>query len=112
LITLQLLFALNLSFSAPCYNTLQRFAYLGVVFVLFPAMIWTGLAMSPAVTSAIPLIVTVLGGHQSARTIHFFVSLALVVFVVAHIGMILLAGFRRRMLPMLTGRAVDEKEQS
>lgn len=94
------------------YNTLQRLAYLGVVFILFPAMIWTGLAMSPAVTSAIPPIVNVLGGHQSARTLHFFVSLALVGFVVVHIGMICLAGFRKRMLPMITGRAAGSKEQS
>ena len=37
-------------------------------------MIWTGLAMSPAVTSVFPFIVTVFGGQQSARTIHFFVD--------------------------------------
>jgi len=30
------------------YNLLQRLAYLFVIFVLFPFVIWTGLAMSPA----------------------------------------------------------------
>ena len=56
------------------YNVLQRLTYLLVIFVLFPLVIWTGLAMSPAIASAIPAAVTVLGGQQSARTIHFFVS--------------------------------------
>src|SRR6202051_2928139 len=56
------------------YNALQRLAYLFVIFVLFPLVIWTGLAMSPAVVSAFPFTVTAFGGQQSARTIHFFVT--------------------------------------
>ena len=55
------------------YNVLQRLTYLFVIFVLFPLVIWTGLAMSPAFVSAVPATVTVVGGQQSARTIHFFV---------------------------------------
>jgi thiosulfate reductase cytochrome b subunit len=46
---------------------LQRLTYLFVIFVLFPLMIWTGLAMSPALASAFPVTVTVFGGQQSAR---------------------------------------------
>jgi thiosulfate reductase cytochrome b subunit len=87
------------------YNVLQRFAYLFVIFVLFPLIIWTGLAMSPAFVSAFPAAVTLLGGRQSARTIHFFVSLALVIFLVVHIVMICLAGFSSRTRAMITGRA-------
>src|SRR5580692_7566509 len=60
------------------YNVLQRLTYLLVIFVLFPLVIWTGLAMSPAFVSAVPSTVTVLGGQQSARTIHLFVSVSLV----------------------------------
>ena len=85
------------------YNVVQRLAYLGAVFVLFPAMIWTGLAMSPAVVSALPFVVTVLGGQQSARTMHFFCTLGLVLFVLVHVGMVVLAGFRNRMGAMITG---------
>ena len=33
---------------------LQRTAYLVVIFVLFPLIIWTGLAMSPSFTAAFP----------------------------------------------------------
>lgn len=86
------------------YNALQRVAYLVVIFVLFPLVIWTGLAMSPGFVSAIPATVTLLGGQQSARTIHFFVSIALVVFLGVHVLMIFLAGFRSRVRAMITGR--------
>jgi thiosulfate reductase cytochrome b subunit len=101
----------HLRFKAPgeaeagSYNMLQRLTYLLVIFVLFPLAIWTGLAMSPAIASAFPAAVTVLGGQQSARTIHFFVSVFLLFFVLVHIAMVCLAGFRNRMRPMITGRA-------
>jgi len=87
------------------YNVLQRVTYLVVIFVLFPLTIWTGLAMSPGVTSAYPAVVTTLGGQQSARTIHFFVSLALAGFLLVHIAMVWLSGFGSRMRAMITGRA-------
>jgi thiosulfate reductase cytochrome b subunit len=86
------------------YNLLQRLTYLLVIFVLFPLVIWTGLAMSPAIASAFPSAVSVLGGQQSARTIHFFVSIFLVLFLLVHVVMICLAGFRSRMRAMITGR--------
>jgi thiosulfate reductase cytochrome b subunit len=89
------------------YNPLQRLAYLFVIFVLFPLVIWTGLAMSPAFVSAFPLAVTSLGGQQSARTIHFFVSVALVLFLLVHVAMVFLAGFWARMRAMITGRAAN-----
>jgi thiosulfate reductase cytochrome b subunit len=90
---------------AESYNVLQRSAYLLVIFVLFPFVIWTGLAMSPAFVSAVPASVTLLGGRQSARTLHFFVSLALLLFLVVHVAMVFLAGFSNRMRAMITGRA-------
>jgi thiosulfate reductase cytochrome b subunit len=87
------------------YNALQRVAYLTVVFVLFPLMIVTGFAMSPALTSVVPALVTVFGGQQSARTIHFFVAGALVLFLVAHVVMVWLAGFKERMRGMIAGNS-------
>jgi len=85
------------------YNVLQRITYLKVIFVLFPLIVWTGLAMSPAIASAFPPVVSILGGQQSARTLHFFVTIALVFFLLIHIVMICVAGFRQRMRPMITG---------
>ncbi len=95
---------------ARSYNLLQRFTYLFVTFVLFPLVIWTGLAMSPAFTSAFPATVTWLGGRQSARTLHFFVSVALMLFVVVHVVMIFVVGFGRRMRAMITGRVSTPRE--
>ena len=89
---------------AHSYNVLQRTAYLGVIFLLFPLVIWTGLALSPAFNSAFPVAVNALGGRQSARTLHFFVSGALLLFLVVHVAMVVLAGFRSRMRAMITGR--------
>jgi thiosulfate reductase cytochrome b subunit len=92
------------------YNILQRLSYLLVIFILFPFIIWTGLAMSPSFVSAFPAAVNVLGGQQSARTLHFFVSGLLVLFLLVHIFMIFLAGFRTRMRAMITGRAPEPQE--
>jgi thiosulfate reductase cytochrome b subunit len=86
------------------YNVLQRLTYLFVILVLFPLVIWTGLAMSPAIASVFPAVVTAFGGQQSARTIHFFVSVFLVLFLLVHIVMVCVAGFRSRMRAMITGR--------
>jgi thiosulfate reductase cytochrome b subunit len=94
------------------YNPLQRVTYLFVIFVLFPLVIWTGLAMSPAFVSALPAAVTVLGGQQSARTIHFFVTIILFGFLLVHVGMVWLAGFRNRMRAMITGRAASHQEHA
>jgi thiosulfate reductase cytochrome b subunit len=94
------------------YNVLQRLTYLLVIFVLFPLVIWTGLAMSPAIASAIPAAVTILGGQQSARTIHFFVSVFLVLFFLTHVVMVCLTGFRKRMRAMITGRSTTYRERT
>jgi thiosulfate reductase cytochrome b subunit len=88
---------------AGSYNVVQRSVYLSVIFLAFPLVIWTGLAMSPAFVSACPLTVILLGGRQSARTLHFFLSGFLLLFVVVHVAMVVLAGFRSRMRAMITG---------
>lgn len=93
------------------YNVVQRSTYLLVIFVLFPLVIWTGLDMSPAFASVFPAAVTVLGGRQSARTIHFFVSIFLVLFLFVHVLMVCLAGFRERVGAMITGRLAKQRER-
>ena len=110
--------AMHLRFERPdqagaeSYNVLQRSTYLFVIFVLFPLVIWTGLAMSPAFVSAVPSSVTLLGGRQSARTLHFFVSLALLLFLVVHVAMVCLAGFISRTRAMITGRTGTSMERT
>ena len=97
---------------AHSYNVLQRVSYLVVIFVLFPLVIWTGLALSPGFNSAIPAAVNLLGGRQSARTLHFFVSVFLLLFLLVHITMVILAGFRARMRSMITGFVPARQERT
>jgi thiosulfate reductase cytochrome b subunit len=72
-------------------------------------MIWTGLAMSPAITSVVPALVDALSGQQSARTIHFLVASALVLFLIVHVAMVCRAGFATRMRTMITGHPASEE---
>jgi thiosulfate reductase cytochrome b subunit len=94
------------------YNVLQRLTYLAVIFVLFPLVILSGLGMSPAIASVVPVLRSGFGGQQSARTIHFFVALALVLFLCVHIAMVWLAGFTERVRAMITGYSASGKERS
>ena len=97
---------------SPNYNVLQQVSYLIVIFGLFPFVIWTGLAMSPALASVVPALVTFLGGHQSARTLHFLVAALLVLFVFVHLGMVWLAGFGKHVRSMVTGHGAARKEHA
>ncbi len=94
------------------YNVLQRVTYLLVIFVLVPLAIWTGLAMSSGFNAAMPWAVTSLGGRQSARTLHFFVSIFLVLFLFVHVAMVVLTGFATRMREMITGLAAVSEERT
>jgi thiosulfate reductase cytochrome b subunit len=85
------------------YNVLQRTTYLLVIFALFPLVILTGLALSPSFNAAFPFVVNSFGGRQSARTLHFLLTWALVLFFVVHVVMIGVSGFWRRMRGMITG---------
>jgi thiosulfate reductase cytochrome b subunit len=84
----------------PRYNVLQKIAYTSVVFVAAPLMVLTGLAMSPAIGAALPWLPGLFGGYQSARTIHFFVFVWLVLFVLVHLVMVVASGFRKQMRAM------------
>jgi thiosulfate reductase cytochrome b subunit len=86
------------------YNLLQKLTYLGVIFVLLPLMIVTGLAMSPGMDAILPWLVDLFGGRQSARTIHFIAASLIVLFVVVHVAMVLLAGPLNELRAMITGR--------
>jgi thiosulfate reductase cytochrome b subunit len=87
----------------PRYGVLQKCAYSFVVFVAGPLILTTGLAMSPAVTAAVPLLTTMFGGYQSARTIHFFTFAALIGFSIVHLVMVVKSGFRRQVRGMTIG---------
>jgi Ni/Fe-hydrogenase b-type cytochrome subunit len=85
------------------YNVLQKASYIGVIFVLLPLVIFTGLTMSPAMNAAWPWLIDIFGGRQSARSIHFIVAWLLVVFFLVHIAMVVLAGPLNELRSMITG---------
>ena len=63
-----------------------------VIFVALPLAVVTGLAMSPTVAAAYPFLQSTFGGFQSARTIHFFTFVALMLFAIAHVIMVIASG--------------------
>jgi thiosulfate reductase cytochrome b subunit len=93
--------------SLPTYNVVQRLSYLLVVFVIGPLALLSGLAFSPALASVAPVIVNMFGGQQSARTIHFFVAAAIVVFLLGHVALAFKGGLRARMRGMICGRELE-----
>ena len=86
-------------------DTLRKGAggVIGVIFVLLPMIILTGLTMSPGMDAAWPWLVDLFGGRQSARSIHFIVAWLLVAFFLVHILMVLLAGPINELRSMITG---------
>lgn len=85
------------------YGSLQRLTYGLVLFVLFPLIIASGLAMSPGMNAALPWLAEGLGGRQSARTLHFVAAFGLSVFVLIHVAMVILAGPLNEMRAIVTG---------
>jgi len=85
------------------YGLLQKTAYSTVVFVLVPLQVLTGLTMSPRVSAAVPLLLQVFGGFQSARTIHFAVLVLLLLFLIVHVIMVIKSGLRRQLRAMTLG---------
>ena len=92
------------------YNVLQKIAYIGIVIVL-PLMLLTGLTMSPGVDTAVPGLLDVFGGRQSARTLHFVFAALIVGFIIIHLIAILAAGPINEIRSMITGRWVIEPEK-
>ena len=86
------------------YNVLQKVSYLLLIFGLFPLILLTGCAMSPWLNSILPGWVDLLGGRQSARTLHFIAAFALVLFVLIHVLEVVVGGFWNNLRSMVTGR--------
>ncbi|WP_296446579.1 cytochrome b/b6 domain-containing protein [Rhodoferax sp. UBA5149] len=81
------------------YNTVQRVAYL---FVMFDSvlLVLSGLVLWKSVQ--FPLLRVLLGGYEGARLIHFAAMTALVAFVAVHLVMVLLVP--RTLVYMVRGR--------
>ncbi len=86
------------------YNIFQKLSYVVVVFILTPLVILSGIGMAPGMDAAWPVVVDVMGGRQSARSIHFLTAIAITLFVIVHLALVILAGPVNEMRSMITGR--------
>ena len=86
------------------YNIFQKLAYVSVIFVLIPAMILSGLTLSPALDAAWPWLLDLMGGRASARSVHFIAASGIVLFIIVHLALVLLAGPVNEIRSMITGR--------
>jgi thiosulfate reductase cytochrome b subunit len=87
-------------------NPLQKVSYAGVVFIIAPLIIVSGLALSPAVDAWAPWLPAILGGRQFARIWHFGGMIALMLFFVVHLAMVGLTGVWNNLRSMITGWTV------
>lgn len=85
------------------FNFLQKLAYGVVLGVFLPGMVLTGLAISPGFEPAAPWLVDLLGGRQSARSLHFLFAWGLCGFALVHVALVLLTGPVRQVRDMITG---------
>jgi thiosulfate reductase cytochrome b subunit len=89
--------------AAKRYNVLQSLTYLIVIFVLLPLVVVAGLAMSPRLDAVYAGWVDLLGGRQSARSLHFIAAAALLLFTLIHLFQVIVAGVWNELRSMLTG---------
>jgi thiosulfate reductase cytochrome b subunit len=85
------------------YNVLQKISYFAVIFILIPLVILTGLTMSPGLNAAWGWTLDLLGGRQSARSIHFICAFLLALFILVHLVMVLVSGPINQVRAMISG---------
>ncbi len=90
--------------AAKHYNVLQKLAYLTVIFVLLPLVILMGMGMSPRLDAVFAGWVDLVGGRQSARTLHFVAAWLIVGFVAIHVFEVIVTGLWNNLRSMITGR--------
>jgi thiosulfate reductase cytochrome b subunit len=90
------------------YNVLQKLTYLLVIFGLVPFIVLMGLAMSPRIDALWPGWVDLVGGRQSARTLHFIAAWLLVLFVLVHVFEVVITGLWNNLRSMITGKYAVE----
>lgn len=85
------------------YNPLQQLAYATVVFILAPLAILTGAAMSPAMDARFPWYPRLFGNRQNARSLHFLVMVAYLIFIPIHVALVVIEDFPQKMDQIVLG---------
>lgn len=99
-------FLTYLSFQIPeatGYNALQKLSYFGIIYIVTPIQILTGIAMAPAIRGRFPRFQTIFGGRQGARTIHFFGLLIFIGFLIVHVSMVVIHGLPKELAIIILG---------
>lgn len=91
------------------FNALQQVSYFGVVFVLAPLAIISGMCMSPAIENRFHWLPKLFINRQGARSVHFLVMLSYFLFVIIHVSMVAYTGLIRNMnhITLGTDNATD-----
>ena len=97
---------------ARTYNVIQKLTYLAMILIVLPMMLITGLSMSPGFNAVGGVLLEIMGGRQSARTLHFISAGLIVGFIVIHVGLVIWTGLFNNMRSMITGWYVIEPRDS
>ena len=85
------------------YNFFQKLSYGLVYVILLPLMIFTGMAISPGWEPTLSWMIDLMGGRQSARSLHFLIAWALFAFFVLHVALVFVSGPIGQMKAMFLG---------
>jgi len=96
----------------PQLNPLQKVSYVGIIFIVVPIVVASGLALSPSVDAWLPWLPQLFGGRQFARIWHFGGMIALMAFFVVHLVMVALTGLINNLRSMITGWYVVKGRKS
>jgi thiosulfate reductase cytochrome b subunit len=96
--------------AAKHYNALQKLTYFGIIFVVGPLIVLTGLTMAPTMDAAFPALLWIFGGRQTAHTIHFLCAFSFFSFFIIHIVMVIVSGLGNNLRSIVTGRYAIEKD--
>ena len=85
------------------YNFLQKVSYGLVLGVFLPMMVFTGMAISPGVEPFFGWFADLVGGRQSARSLHFIFAFLLIGFLVLHVLLVIVHKPFHHLKGMITG---------
>jgi thiosulfate reductase cytochrome b subunit len=88
---------------ARTYNVIQKLTYVAMILIVLPMMLVTGLSMSPGFNAVGGVLLEIMGGRQSARTLHFISAGLIVGFILIHVGLVIWTGPVNNMRSMITG---------
>lgn len=88
------------------FNAIQKLSYFVVIFIIAPLQIATAAAMSPAIAARFPWYISLFGGRQKARSLHFLSLVAFILFIIVHTIMVFWHGIEHELGLIIWGAAI------